>query len=189
MDHQKNMRTCNISVQVAASKAQGLTIRLDDNARNLYVKLIVHRAEGMLPYLESARAEFKPPTSQYLVNIIWKTPQFAASPAIEQLLREMFNAVIAAPQPMRQYSLFERPMTVPTSPAPIRTHRFIDDTPTYIYEYADKIRQHAAEHGAAPNFANINTSRQRNAVWNYIKSALARPTMSMDEALSVASLI
>jgi len=181
------MRTCNISVQVAASKAQGLTIRLDDNARNLYVKLIVHRAESMLPYLESVRAELKPPTSQYLVNIIWKTPQFAASPVIEQLLREMFTAVIAAPQPMRQYSLFERPLTKPIA-VPM-TSRYVDDTPAYIYEYADKIRQHAAEHGAAPNFANINTSRQRNAVWNYIKSALARPTMSMDEALSVASLI
>lgn len=46
---------------------------------------------------------------------------------------------------------------------------------------------HIKEYGAHPNFSDTHTQKNRNKVWNYIKSSLGVPNMSIDEALYIAS--
>lgn len=46
---------------------------------------------------------------------------------------------------------------------------------------------HVKEYGAHPNFSDMNTEKKRRKIWNYMKSSLAIPALSLDEALYIAS--
>ena len=48
------------------------------------------------------------------------------------------------------------------------------------------VRLHVKEHGAHPDFTAVHTEKNRKKILNYIKSACAVPSMTMDEALYIA---
>lgn len=51
------------------------------------------------------------------------------------------------------------------------------------------MRLHVKEHGANPDFTVMHTEKNRKKIWNYIKSATAQQSMTLDEALYIASQI
>lgn len=46
---------------------------------------------------------------------------------------------------------------------------------------------HVKEYGAHPDFSDMTTEKKRKKIWNYMKSSLAIPALSLDEALYIAS--
>ena len=51
------------------------------------------------------------------------------------------------------------------------------------------LQRHTKEYGAHPNFTDTRTVKNRNKIWNYIKTALAEPLLSLDDALYIAKFL
>jgi hypothetical protein len=95
------------------------------------------------------------------------------------------------PQDIQNNSIFrEKMLKLFQSGLPIGDQSGPKD-PIKDYKNIDKLVQisklHIQNYGCAPNFSNISTATGRKKIHEYLRSHLARPNMSMEMALQIAS--
>jgi hypothetical protein len=81
----------------------------------------------------------------------------------------------------------------PVQPAPvIQIENYIDMTKVNT-QRADRLvptmRVHIQQYGANPDFKSYATEKNRKKICNYIRSATATPSMTIDEAIYIASRV
>jgi hypothetical protein len=154
--------TAHIKVIHNPQAEASFSLRFSNHGKDLFVKIIINKIDE----LNNMTVDMKNilPVFGYTLNFNWKgCPQAQNNHTFKNTMHQIFSS--------------QKP-SIPTIMTTVES--------TDIESLSKVVQSYVGDYGSSPDFSKIHTIKGQRKIHNYLKNILARPHLSLTDALLIA---